>query len=134
MYSANNVQTQVHLLSVDLRLHPPQSNVANVSNESLSEEPIPDQNPKINEHLQSEKKIQVVEKSDTQSTSTKLTQEDRMQFLDNVMKMGEIATLAKEYLENEAELGKKEKTKLYLKRDEFKRLFKAVKAVNQDVF
>ena len=50
------------------------------------------------------------------------------------MKMGEIATLAKEYLENEAELGKKEKTKLYLKRDEFKRLFKAVKAVNQDVF
>ena len=112
---------------MDLRLHPPQSNVANVSNESLSEEPIPDQNPKINEHLQSEKKIQVVEKSDTQSTSTKLTQEDRMQFLDNVMKMGEIATLAKEYLENEAELGKKEKTKLYLKRDEFKRLFKAVK-------
>lgn len=59
---------------------------------------------------------------------------ESIDFLEKVIKLGDLAKQSHELIENEADLSKKEKTRLLLKRDEFKKLYSNVKEAQFDSF
>lgn len=56
------------------------------------------------------------------------------EFMAKIIKLGEIAKECEEMVEDESELSQKEKTKLYLKRDEFKKILLSIKATSRTAF
>jgi len=51
-----------------------------------------------------------------------------------IIKLGEIAKECEEMVEDESELSQKEKAKLYLKRDEFKKILLSIKTTSRTAF
>jgi hypothetical protein len=70
----------------------------------------------------------------TQVKSQVSTIKTNSDFIQKIIKLGEMVQECQELVDGEAELSKREQTKLYLKRDEFRKLYKDVKASHFDCF
>jgi hypothetical protein len=68
------------------------------------------------------------------SSPSDSTIKTNLEFLKRVIQLGEIAQENQERVENERELLKKEESKLYLKRLEFKKLYSDLKSSSFDSF
>jgi hypothetical protein len=68
------------------------------------------------------------------NTSTTRAIPDKSELMNRILKLSEIVQSCQDLVENESELSKKEEARLYLRRDEFKKLFREVKSTNLDSF
>jgi len=84
--------------------------------------------PKVSQKVESKSSIEV------EKTAVPEVHMNSTDFMAKIIKLGEIAKECEEMVETEDELSQKEKTKLYLKRDEFKKLLLSIKGTSRTVF
>lgn len=58
----------------------------------------------------------------------------KSELMSRIIKLSEIVQSCQDLVENETELSKKEEARLYLRRDEFKKLFRELKSTTLDSF
>lgn len=95
-----------------------------------------DSSPKKQEPVTStvSQKSDVKLSANLEKSSTPEIHMDSSDFLAKIIKLGDIAKECEEMVETEDELSQKEKAKLYLKRDEFKKLLLTIKGTSRTVF
>jgi hypothetical protein len=76
----------------------------------------------------------IISSSNHETKASQIPNMKKQEFIEKMIKLGTIAQDCQELVENETDLTKKEESRLYLKRIEFKNVFKEIRSSNVDVF
>jgi hypothetical protein len=134
----NSMKNNLHRITVDMRLESPQPN--SKTNSETPNEKVKEPKKQIsaktfpNPPIIQKQEVKTDKYSSLSDSPPRVSTEDKLNFADNVIKLGEIAQSCRDLIEDEGELAKKEQTRLFLKRDEFKKLYSLVKSLEIDSF